>query len=58
MNTLGIKTGLILILMIAFLIMAMNTNDEIDSHLFASLAIITGTLTLKNLSIKNHIEND
>lgn len=44
--------------MVAFLIMAIITNDTINSQLFTSLAIILGALTLKNFSTKNQIKNE
>lgn len=53
MNAIVIKTIFILVLMIAFLIMAFITEDVINSQLFASLGIITGTFASKHLSPKN-----
>jgi hypothetical protein len=58
MNISAIKNIIVLILMVAFLIMAIITNDTINSQLFTSLAIILGALTLKNFSTKNQIKNE
>lgn len=53
MNLTVIKPSLCLILMIAFLIMAFITKDVVNSHLFTSLGIVTGTFASKFASNQN-----
>lgn len=53
-----VKTCFCLLLLIAFAILAFTSKDAVNSQIFASLAIIIGALTLKNLSTKNQIKNE
>lgn len=48
-----LKTSFCLVIMIAFLIMALTTKDVVFSQLFVALALIIGVLVSKNLSPKN-----
>jgi hypothetical protein len=48
MNITLIKTFLCLMLMIIFVIMAIITKDIINSKLFASLGLITGTIAFSS----------
>lgn len=51
-------TSFCLIVMIAFLSMALMTNDVIISRLFASFAIIAGAFAFRNLSTQNQVNNE
>lgn len=53
MNLIELKTGLCLVLMIDFLIMAFITKDIFISQLFVALVLIIGALASKYLSLKN-----
>jgi hypothetical protein len=57
MNLIKIKTSLVMLLMIAFLIMALITKDVINSKLYASLAIITWAFAIKFISRSRKVEN-
>jgi hypothetical protein len=52
------KTSFYLILMIAFLVTAFITKNEINSQIFTSLSIIIGVLAFKSSSPKNSKENE
>lgn len=58
MNIAITKTSFWLILMIILLLMAIITNDVIDSKLFTSFGIITGVFILKYLSTQTKINNE
>ena len=58
MNIAITKTSFWLILMIILLLMAIITNDVIDSKLFTSFGMITGVLILKHLSAQIEINNE
>lgn len=53
MNVLIVKTIFILVVMVAFLIMAFVTKDAVNSQLFVSLGIIMGAFASKHLLLKN-----
>ena len=58
MDLIRMKTSFYLMLMIAFLVTAFITKDEINSQIFTSLSIIIGVLALKSSSPKNSKENE
>jgi hypothetical protein len=58
MNLIRIKTSIYLLLMIAFLVTAFITKDEINSQIFTSLSIIIGVIAFKSTSPKNSKENE
>ncbi len=49
MNLIVMKIVFCMVLMIAFLIMALITKDAISRQLFASLGILTGTYASKSM---------
>ena len=51
-----IKTSLLLIITIAFLILSFITTDVIKGHLFTSLGIIAATLTFHAVSTQKHVK--
>lgn len=53
MNIMIIKTIFILVVMVAFLVVAFITKDTVNSQLFVSLGIIAGAFASKHLSSKN-----
>ena len=53
MNVMIIKTFFILVVMVAFLIIAFITKDAVNSQLLVSLGIIAGAFASKHLSPKN-----
>ena len=58
MNIAVTKTSFWLILMIILLLMAIITNDVIDSKIFTSFSIITGVFIFKYLSTETKINNE
>jgi|UPI0004B53324 hypothetical protein len=58
MNLILIKISIYLLLVIAFLVSAFITKDEINSQIFTSLSIIIGVLAFKLSSPKNSKENE
>ncbi len=58
MDLIRIKTSIYLLLMIAFLVTAFITKDEINSQIFTSLSIIIGVIPFKSTSPKNSKENE
>jgi len=58
MNFLVTKTIFCLVLMMAFLIIAIITNDYINRQLFASLGIITGAFTSKFILNQTQVKNE
>jgi len=58
MNFLVTKTIFCLVLMMAFLIIAVITNDVINRQLFASLGIITGAFTSKFILNQTQVKNE
>ena len=58
MDLIQIKTSIYLLLMIAFLVTAFITKDEINSQIFTSLSIIIGVIAFKSTSPKNSKENE
>ena len=50
MDLIRIKTSIYLLLMIAFLVTAFITKDEINSQIFTSLSIIIGVIAFKSTS--------
>lgn len=58
MDLIQIKTSIYLLLMIAFLVKAFITKDEINSQIFTSLSIIIGVIAFKSTSPKNSKENE
>jgi hypothetical protein len=58
MDLIRIKTSIYLLLMIAFLVTAFITKDEINSQIFTSLSIIIGVIAFKSTSPKNSKENE
>lgn len=51
-----VKSTILLIATIVFLIIGFQTTDIIKSHLFTSLAIITASITFYNLSNNKQIK--
>lgn len=58
MDLIRIKTSIYLLLMIAFLVTAFITKDEINSQILTSLSIIFGVVAFKSTSPKNSKENE
>ena len=58
MDLIRIKTSIYLLLMIAFLVTAFITKDEINSQIFTSLSIIIGVIAFKSTSPRNSKENE
>lgn len=56
MDIATIKTSLLLIITIAFLILSFITTDVIKGHLFTSLGIIAATLTFHAVTTQKHVK--
>jgi hypothetical protein len=56
MDITTIKTSLLLIITIAFLLLSFITTDVIRGHLFTSLGIIAATLTFHTVSTHKQIK--
>lgn len=52
----GMKLGITLTVMIALLVMAITTNDVMNSKLFASLAIMAGGIAFSKHANKRKLE--
>ena len=58
MNLLVTKWIFCLVLMMAFLIIAIISNNVVDRQLFASLGIIMGAFTTKFISNQTQVKNE
>jgi 4-hydroxybenzoate polyprenyltransferase len=58
MNFLLTKWIFSLVLMIAFLMIAVLSNDVVDRQLFASLGIVMGAFTTKFISNQTQVKNE
>jgi 4-hydroxybenzoate polyprenyltransferase len=47
-----------LVLMIAFLLIAVISNDDVDRQLFSSLGIVMGAFTTKFISNQTQVKNE
>lgn len=56
MDITTVKTSLLLIITIAFLLLSFITTDVIRGHLFTSLGIIAATLTFHTVSTQKQIK--
>ncbi len=53
----ALKSIVCFVFMMALLLLAFLTNDDVDSKLFASIGIITGALASKGLSMQNQMKS-
>jgi hypothetical protein len=58
MKKLNFKTVLFLVLMLVFILLAISSDDVLDSKLYASIALIIGACASNALSFKNLINNE
>ena len=58
MKKLNFKTVLFLVLMLVFILLAISSDDLLDSKLYASIALIIGACASHALSFKNLITNE
>ncbi len=58
MKNLNLKTMLFLGLMLVFVLLAISSEDLLDSKLYASLAIIVGACGSHSLTFKNLSKNE
>jgi hypothetical protein len=58
MDTSSIKTTVLLIATIGFLLLSFITTDIIRGHLFTSLGIITASLTFHTVTTQKQVKNE